>query len=124
MFPTPSLFGVVMKLSLTASVAAIALVSLALTSETVAQEAAANGRVDRPMLSHGEPESASRHTPSAAELRQARALYRTQQRIERLERNAWLGYEPLRPGFTAVPMMSSRYYPRRVIQFPTFIYAR
>ncbi|WP_145417045.1 hypothetical protein [Planctomycetes bacterium K23_9] len=56
----------------------------------------------------------------AVELRQARALYRSQQRIERLERNAWIGYEPLRPTWNSVPMMSSRYNYRRTIYVPVY----
>jgi hypothetical protein len=51
---------------------------------------------------------------STAELRQARALYRAQQRTARLEYNLWMGYEPLRPNWNAVPMMSSRYSNRRI----------
>ena len=46
--------------------------------------------------------------PSVSELRQARAMYRSQQRIQRLERNLWNGYEPLRPNWNSIPMMSSR----------------
>lgn len=62
--------------------------------------------------------------PTVAELRQARAQYRTQQRIERMERNLWAGYEPLRPSWNALPMMSSRYpYQTRVV-VPYYIYPR
>ena len=51
---------------------------------------------------------------TAAELRQARALYRARQRTARLEYNLWMGYEPLRPNWNAVPMMTSRYSNRRI----------
>lgn len=60
----------------------------------------------------------------AAEIRQARALYRSQQRIARLEHNLWMGYEPLRPNWNAVPMMSSRYNYRRTIYVPVYVRPR
>jgi hypothetical protein len=59
-----------------------------------------------------------------AQLRQARALYRSQQRIARLEHNLWMGYEPLRPNWNSVPMMSSRYNDRRTIYVPVHLLAR
>ncbi len=46
---------------------------------------------------------------SVAELRQARALLKSDQRRARMERNAWIGYEPLRPNWNAVPMTRSYY---------------
>lgn len=60
---------------------------------------------------------------SAAELRQARALYRSQQRIQRLEMYQWLGYEPLRPNWASIPSMTSRYQDR-TIYVPVYIYNR
>lgn len=60
---------------------------------------------------------------TTAELRQARALYRSQQRVARLEHNLWMGYEPLRPNWNALPMMSSR-YPNRRVYVPVFYYGR
>lgn len=60
---------------------------------------------------------------TAAELRQARALYRANQRTARLEYNLWMGYEPLRPKFNAIPMMSSRYAPRRIYT-PVYVWPR
>lgn len=60
---------------------------------------------------------------SAAELRQARALYRSKQRISRLEYNLWMGQEPLRPNWNSVPMMSSRYGSRK-IYVPVYIHTR
>jgi hypothetical protein len=66
----------------------------------------------------------SEDKPTAAELRQARAQYRSLQRMERMERNLWAGYEPLRPNWNAIPMMSSRYPFRTTIQVPVYIYSR
>ncbi len=66
--------------------------------------------------------SASRQL-SVAELRQARALYKSDQRRARMEHNAWLGFEPLRPGWSTVPMMRSR-YERQTIVMPFFYYVR
>ena len=60
---------------------------------------------------------------SVAELRQARALYRAQQRVARLEYNLWMGREPLRPNWNSVPMMSSRYTSQRVY-VPVYVYTR
>ena len=57
---------------------------------------------------------------STAELRQARALYRSNQRVARLEYNLWMRYEPLRPNWNSVPMMSSRYTHRR-LYVPVYI---
>jgi hypothetical protein len=57
---------------------------------------------------------------SVAELRQQRGLYKANQRMARIEYNLWMGYEPLRPQFNSVPMMSSRYSPRR-IYVPAYI---
>ena len=56
------------------------------------------------------------------EIRQARALYQMKQRIARQERNAWLGYEPLRPHWTAIPMMNTGFQPRRVIRVPVYVH--
>ncbi|MGI9473051.1 MAG: hypothetical protein ACR2NZ_16035 [Rubripirellula sp.] len=60
---------------------------------------------------------------SVAELRQARALYRANQRVARLEHNLWMGHEPLRPRWNSIPMMSSRYTNRRVY-VPVYVYPR
>lgn len=62
--------------------------------------------------------------PTAAELRQARAIYRTQQRLGRMERNLWMGYEPLRPGWSAVHSMQSRYPYQRNIWVPVYYTSR
>lgn len=58
--------------------------------------------------------------PTAKELRMARAQYRAQQRAARIEYNLWMGYEPLRPKWTPLPMMSSRFPPPR-IQVPVYV---
>jgi hypothetical protein len=58
---------------------------------------------------------------SVAELRQARALLKSDQRRARMERNAWAGYEPLRPGFNTTPMTRSR-YERRTVYMPVYWY--
>ncbi|MEM6473224.1 MAG: hypothetical protein AAF802_26925, partial [Planctomycetota bacterium] len=62
--------------------------------------------------------------PTAAEIRQARAQYRSQQRVARMERNLWAGYEPLRPNWNTIPMMSSRYATRHTIVVPIYVFAR
>ncbi|QDV86757.1 hypothetical protein [Planctomycetes bacterium TBK1r] len=62
--------------------------------------------------------------PTAAELRQARAQFRSQQRMERMERNLWAGYEPLRPNWNSIPMMSSRYPYRQTVVVPLYVYPR
>ncbi|QEF97533.1 hypothetical protein Mal15_15730 [Stieleria maiorica] len=61
---------------------------------------------------------------TAAEIRQARAQYRSQQRMERMERNLWAGYEPLRPNWNSIPMMSSRYPYRHTVVVPLYVYPR
>jgi hypothetical protein len=74
--------------------------------------------------SRNEPSSlanARRKQESIAELRQARALLQADQRRARMERNAWLGHEPLRPHWNAVPYSRSR-YERRAIVVPIFAY--
>ena len=58
---------------------------------------------------------------SVSELRQQRGLYKANQRMARMEYNLWMGYQPLRPQFNSVPMMSSRYRYRRVI-VPFYVY--
>ncbi|MCA9135799.1 MAG: hypothetical protein KDB00_03545 [Planctomycetales bacterium] len=82
--------------------------------------------IDRPQLVDQIPSSSdlSAGQPSAASLRQSRAQYRSQQRIERLERNLWAGYEPLRPNWNSIPMMSSRYPYRSGIFVPLYVFPR
>ena len=69
--------------------------------ETVAEKPASepNAIAIAPQLVDAIPSSSdlSGSQPTAAEMRQARAQYRAQQRMERMERNLWAGYEPLRP---------------------------
>ncbi|MEE2938347.1 MAG: hypothetical protein VYA84_20350 [Planctomycetota bacterium] len=70
--------------------------------------------------------SPSQNRPSrmtVAELRQQRGMFRAKQRMARMEYNLWMGREPLRPKFNSVPMMSSRYAPRR-IYVPVYVQAR
>ena len=54
-------------------------------------------------------------------LRQQRAAYTYNQRLSRMEANAWIGHEPLRPSWSALPMMSSRYPARRTITVPYYV---
>ncbi len=61
-------------------------------------------------------------TRTAAEIRQARAQYRSQQRIARMEYNLWIGHDPLRPNWSATPMTSSRYAPRRTYYVPVYVH--
>ena len=58
-----------------------------------------------------------------AELRQQRALYRANQRMARMEYNQWMGREPLRPRWSPMPMMNSRYAPPTIF-VPVFINPR
>ncbi|WP_442507405.1 hypothetical protein SH528x_006323 [Novipirellula sp. SH528] len=68
-----------------------------------------------------QPASQTLSPKTPAELRQARALYRSQQRIARQEYNLWMGREPLRPSWNAIPMTSSRYAPRHTYYIPVYI---
>jgi hypothetical protein len=60
---------------------------------------------------------------SVAELRQARALFKADQRRARLEHNAWIGYQQLRPSWSTVPMMRS-HYERPTLYLPVYYYRR
>lgn len=60
---------------------------------------------------------------SVAELRQQRALYKANQRMARIEYNLWMGYEPLRPKFNSIPMMSTRYSTQR-LYVPVYVHGR
>lgn len=121
------------------ALAAAALVSSASSATTMGQ-APRNGKSDEAVASgaqqvdsSGNPvlrfdsrtsdSSVQTSRMSTAELRQARALYRAQQRVARLEYNLWMGREPLRPNWNSVPMMSSRYTSRRVY-VPVYVYTR
>jgi hypothetical protein len=55
------------------------------------------------------------------EIRIARAQYRGRQRLARLEHNLWVGHEPLRPNWTSVPTMTSRYAPPRIYYVPVYV---
>ena len=121
------------------ALAAAALVSSASSATTMGQEpsdakstAAVTSGVQSvdlsgtsvPRFDSRTPESSvQKSRMSTAELRQARALYRAQQRVARLEYNLWMGREPLRPNWNSVPMMSSRYTRQRVY-VPVYLYTR
>lgn len=66
-------------------------------------------------------EPAWRPLSTSARLRQQRALHRDQQRVARIEANAWIGHEPLRPAWSSVPMMASRYPERQTVVIPIFV---
>jgi hypothetical protein len=68
-------------------------------------------------------EDYARRRMTPQELRTARAIYRANQRVARLEHNLWIGHEPLRPRWNAVPMMSSRYTNPK-FYVPVYIYNR
>jgi len=109
-------------LTLVALVAVTAAATGAPAQDT-SQAAEPDRRDNRPVLSTSSDRNPSSFR-TAAEIRQARALYQSRQRIERLERNAWYGYQPLRPSFNAVPMTSAPRRQSRVLYFPVFLYAR
>jgi hypothetical protein len=105
-----------------------ALSGLLLGNASFAQEAAGFGdRADRiPLfdsLVRPRQSNVKESKMSISELRQARALYRANQRVARLEYNLWMRREPLRPNWSAVPMMNSRYSNRRVY-VPIYIRTR
>ncbi len=62
--------------------------------------------------------------PTVSELRIARGQYQAQQRLARLERNAWNRYQPLRPNWSSIPMTSSRFPTRTTIIVPVFVPSR
>ena len=70
-----------------------------------------------------EPSSLSGSRMSVAELRQARALIKADQRRARLEHNAWIGHHPLRPTWSTMPMMRS-HYERPTLYLPVYYYRR
>jgi hypothetical protein len=72
---------------------------------------------------HPSESKVKRSRMSVSELRQARALYRANQRVARFEYNLWMGREPLRPRWNAVPMMSSRYTNYKYY-VPVYVYPR
>lgn len=105
-------------------------IGLAVSNQAGAQAPDAAGAIDRvPLFDSLEsrpiasPSDVSRSKMTVAELRQARALYRANQRVARLEYNLWMGIEPLRPKWNSIPMMSSRYGPRK-LYVPVYVYQR
>lgn len=98
-------------------------------ADAIIEEIALFGTPERPIA---ERESASRGSASgsasrdyrkqsAQEIRQARALYRSQQRLQRMEQQAWAGEYRLRPSFNAMPQTTSRYGRPRIL-VPVFVY--
>ena len=75
---------------------------------------------DAPAASYSDREISKQ---KVAELRQARALYRANQRMARMEYNLWIGHQPLRPRWAPMPMMNSRYSPPTII-VPVFVNPR
>jgi len=69
----------------------------------------------------GTAASSARPMSQSARLRLSRAIYRDRQRIARLEANAWMGYEPLRPSWPSIPMTSSRYTNYRTVVIPVYV---
>ena len=72
---------------------------------------------------HPSQSNVARTGMTPQELRTARAIYRANQRVARMEYNLWVGHEPLRPRWNAVPMMSSR-YSNRTYYVPVYVYNR
>lgn len=113
-----------MKKPMLAIVASIALASLAAPKSASGQNPVQAKPAPAPTFRVGTSGSdVAQSKMTAAEIRQARALYRAQQRVSRLEYNLWMGYEPLRPNWNSVPMMSSRYGSRRVY-VPVYVHTR
>lgn len=63
-----------------------------------------------------------RRKATAMEIRQARALEETRQRIARIEAARWSGNPTLRPSWNPDPTTSSRYSSTRIIRVPVYIY--
>ena len=72
---------------------------------------------------HPSESDAERYRRTAREMRTARAIYRANQRVARLERNLWVGYEPLRPRWNAIPSMTTRYTNPK-FYVPVYVYNR
>ncbi len=58
---------------------------------------------------------------STMHFRQARAIEKANQRLARMEYNLWIGYNPSRPQWSAIPMTQSRYAPRQ-FHVPIYVY--
>ena len=89
-----------------------------------AEPVAAENQIPKLSVSGRSDSDIRQSKPSVMELRQARAMYRSAQRIARMERNLWYGYEPLRPGWTTVHYMQSRYDYQRTVFVPVYYYGR
>ena len=86
------------------------------TSRVALFDGAAEGK-------HPSQSNVTRSGMTPQELRTARAIYRANQRVARMEYNLWIGHEPLRPRWNAIPMMSSRYTNPK-FYVPVYIYNR
>ena len=74
-----------------------------------------------PSLSSPHSPSARSAAKNAMRLRQQRAAYQQSQRLARIEADAWFGHAALRPAWSSVPMMSSRFPERRTIVIPVYV---
>ena len=98
--------------------------SLVLALGASATTEAQDGAADPLRLEGGPSPSMTRPLPSAAELRQRRALARQRQRDARMQANAWAGYHPLRPTLSADPYVQLRRPAYRTIYgWPVWSYA-
>jgi hypothetical protein len=110
---------------------AVACIALAVSAQTargddpfiVSSEERTNADIrlsDEPAITSNSA-TGKRSMSAVNHLRQQRAAYQYNQRIARIEANAWLGHDPLRPSWSAVPMMSSHYAGRRTIVVPVYV---
>ncbi len=67
------------------------------------------------------PSDMRRSAPTAMEIRQERALYQMNQRMLRIEANAWMGYSPLRPNISGMASWTNYVPPHRVYYVPYYI---
>ena len=103
------------------TIRAIALLSVITFASTLPAQ---DPVIDDPIeltLPEEHPSQQRESKPTAKELRQARALYRSQQRIKRLEYYQWMRFEPLRPNWNTTPAMTSPYPWRQTIYVPVYI---
>lgn len=128
--------GTVMKFRSLFTLACTATLIVAASSSATAQDAIASpSDIDAKAIDRIElfdsleatSDAAARYAQSrklsVAELKQARAIERANARAARVEYNAWIGRDPLRPSWNATPMTSTRYAPR-VVYVPVYVYGR
>ena len=108
---------------LASSVVIVSLGSVARADDPQASGSATSGWSSLPLSkeSGSSPEILYNRSTQAQRLRQQRAMFQEQQRLARLEANAWMGYEPLRPNWPSSPSMTSRYRSNRVIVIPYYV---